>query len=135
MKIDVNFIPGEGMVVREDIKSSELELDTEVIKFSGPIRAEAQVSRITNAVTVHLKLEAKAHGICCRCLNDFDVLFSKTLDLNYPVENLSSTIDLNPDIREELILDYPIKPLCKVDCRGLCVKCGKNLNDAECDCK
>ncbi|MCX5705743.1 MAG: DUF177 domain-containing protein [Candidatus Omnitrophica bacterium] len=135
MKIDVNFIPDEGMVVREGIKSSELELDTEVFRFSGPIRAEAQVSRITNAVTVHLKLEVKAHGICCRCLNDFEADFSKKIDLNYPVEDLSSTIDLNPDIREELILDYPINPLCKADCRGLCAKCGKNLNDAECNCK
>jgi uncharacterized protein len=135
MKFDVNRIPDEGMVVREEIKASELELDTEVIKFNGPIKAQARVSRITNVVTVHLDLEAKACGICCRCLNDFETDFSKKIDLNYPVEELSSVIDLDPDIREELILDYPINPLCKADCRGLCAKCGKDLNDAKCDCK
>lgn len=44
-------------------------------------------------------------------------------------------IDLQELIREELILFLPSKILCKPDCKGLCPKCGKNLNVEKCDCK
>ena len=37
--------------------------------------------------------------------------------------------------REEIILGYPVKFLCKIDCLGLCPKCGQNLNEKKCDCK
>jgi uncharacterized protein len=135
VKIEASRIPDEGMVLEEKISPRDLDLDTEIIRFEGPIWARAEVSRITNAVTVHLSLQAKAQCTCSRCLNDFDADLNKSIDLNYSVDRLTPTIDLNPEIREELILDYPIKPLCKANCLGLCLKCGKNLNEAKCNCK
>ena len=42
-------------------------------------------------------------------------------------------IDLSPVIREYLMLEYPIKPLCKADCQGLCIICGENLNVSTCE--
>ena len=71
---------------------------------------------------------------CSRCLADFKIDYKKDIDLNYPVNNLEPTIDLDPDIREEIILDYPLKPLCRPNCKGLCLKCGKNLNEGGCTC-
>lgn len=134
MKIDVNQIPPEGLSYSENIPLLELDLDTSIIRFEGPIMAQAQVSRITNALTVRLTLNAEMLCTCSRCLNEFKSSLRKRLDLNYPVEKLQTTVDLDPDIREELILDYPINPLCKEDCRGLCPKCGKNLNEGNCNC-
>ena len=46
-----------------------------------------------------------------------------------------STLDLSDLLREELLLFFPTKMLCKPDCKGLCCKCGKNLNDGPCDCQ
>ena len=43
-------------------------------------------------------------------------------------------IDLNELIREQFYLVLPMKPLCREDCRGLCVQCGTNLNVASCEC-
>ncbi|MDP2905278.1 MAG: DUF177 domain-containing protein [Candidatus Omnitrophota bacterium] len=43
-------------------------------------------------------------------------------------------IDLTEDIREGIMLDYPIKPLCKPDCSGLCPVCGADLNVHKCRC-
>ena len=43
-------------------------------------------------------------------------------------------IDLAKDIRDYAILAVPMKKLCSEDCKGLCPKCGKNLNDGTCDC-
>jgi DUF177 domain-containing protein len=44
-------------------------------------------------------------------------------------------IDLGPPLREELMLSVPPYAECRQDCRGLCPRCGVNLNDEECDCE
>jgi len=72
---------------------------------------------------------------CGRCLLDFKETLNKKLRFNYMADKLKPIIDLNLEIREELILDYPIKPLCRADCKGLCLRCGRNLNDGLCSCK
>jgi DUF177 domain-containing protein len=43
-------------------------------------------------------------------------------------------IDLDPIVREQLLLAVPTYPVCKDDCKGLCPVCGANLNDRECGC-
>lgn len=43
-------------------------------------------------------------------------------------------IDLSEPLEEELLLVLPAKTLCREDCRGLCPKCGKNLNLGDCGC-
>jgi len=43
-------------------------------------------------------------------------------------------VDLSPLIREQFLLSLPTRPLCREDCRGLCPKCGVNLNHTQCDC-
>jgi len=50
----------------------------------------------------------------------------------YPIED--GQIDLNPPLTEEIIANLPIKPLCSDACKGLCQKCGANLNDNPCKC-
>ena len=134
MKIDVNKIPPEGWSFNEDLVPQSLDLETEIIKFHGPLHLKAKVSRITNAVTVDLGISAIISGACSRCLEDFEIDFKKDIRLNYSLSPKDTVIDLGPDIREEVMLDYPISPLCKDDCKGLCLKCGKNLNQGGCSC-
>jgi uncharacterized protein len=43
-----------------------------------------------------------------------------------------SHIDLAPLIREFALLEIPISPICKPDCKGLCPVCGENLNETDC---
>ncbi|MDP3732588.1 MAG: DUF177 domain-containing protein [Candidatus Omnitrophota bacterium] len=150
MKIDINKIPLEGLILEEEVSPSSLELETDTVKFSGPIKIKAEVSRITNAVTVNLSLSGSTRLNCSRCLGEFNVALKKGLRLNYQVDNSkpiidtstllnvngerSRTINLDQDIKEEIILDYPIKSLCNPDCKGLCPKCGRNLNEGGCSC-
>jgi uncharacterized protein len=134
MKININKIALEGIVLDEEISPEGLDLETEIVKFNGPIKIRAEVSRITNAVTVSLSLNGSSRLICSRCLNDFEISLNKNLRLNYPADKSVPVIDLDPDIRQEIILDYPMKPLCKPNCKGLCPKCGKNLNEGGCSC-
>lgn len=135
MKIYIDRIPQEGVRIQEAVAAASLDLDTDIVKFQQPIEIQAQVSRITNTVTVELALQSKIRLTCSRCLEDYEVELNKNLRLGYPVEKQQHMIDLSQDLREEIVLDYPIKPLCKVSCKGLCPKCGKNLNQEKCTCK
>ncbi len=134
MKIDTNKIQLGGSILEEEISPSILDLETDIVKFLGPLKVRAEVSRITNAVTVELGLSGSTHLRCSRCLSEFKVNLNKNIRLNYQVNKAQPLIDLDQDIKEEIILDYPIKPLCKPDCKGLCAKCGKNLNEGGCSC-
>lgn len=134
MKIQLNQIPQEGLNLKEEIDPSKLDLETELIRFRSPLSVSAQIHRITNAVTVKLNFKASMYSSCSRCLEEFDINLKKEVQLNYPVDKSILAIDLDPDIREEIILDYPIKPLCSPGCKGLCPKCGKNLNEGGCNC-
>ncbi|MBU1727473.1 MAG: DUF177 domain-containing protein [Candidatus Omnitrophica bacterium] len=134
MKIEVRQIPPEGLTLTEEIASESLDLDTGLIKGSGPISISADIYKGTNNITVRLSLKGTIQGCCSRCLKEFNCALNRRIDLNYPVDKATSVIDLNPDIREEIIIDYPINPLCSSDCKGLCPRCGANLNDSKCDC-
>jgi len=90
---------------------------------------------------------------CSRCLTEFRKEFTENLDVFFipgfseskekglsedEVKTLfygSKGIDLLPVIRDTILLSMPMKPLCSEDCKGLCFKCGKNLNEGPCGCK
>ncbi|MGZ3460806.1 MAG: YceD family protein [Archangium sp.] len=44
-------------------------------------------------------------------------------------------IDLEPIVREQVLLALPMNAVCREDCRGLCMKCGQNLNEKQCGCE
>ncbi len=44
-------------------------------------------------------------------------------------------LDLSEAVRQDILLNLPMQPLCKADCRGLCPTCGKNRNEGECGCE
>ncbi len=134
VKVDTNKIPAEGLSFQTEAGSSELGVETDLIKFRAPLRIKADIVKVTGFVIAKLIVDASIHGNCSRCLDEFEINFKKEFQLSYSVNKSESIIDLAPDIRDEIILDYPINPLCKTDCKGLCFKCGKNLNEGDCEC-
>lgn len=134
MKIAINQVPAEGLKLAQEIKSAELDLDTGLIKSGPAWQVQAMVTRITNALTVDLNIKGWLEADCSRCLSHYRWELDKNIRLNYSLEQSDNFIDLNPQIREEIILDYPIKLLCREDCRGLCLNCGKNKNEGGCNC-
>ena len=107
-------------------------------------------------MSADLKLESVVEGIlvsgtltgamtfrCARCLEDFSGEFDvRVRELfaheqpkdgdEYPITE--GTIDLEPCVRDALVLSMPFSPLCKDDCLGLCSRCGGNRNQNECSC-
>ncbi|HEX7023190.1 MAG TPA: DUF177 domain-containing protein [Gemmatimonadales bacterium] len=95
----------------------------------------------------HGRLEGRVRSTCRRCLTEFvtpvaepiEVVFSTDPDLQedpsvYPLSEPLSHVDLRPAVREELVLAVDAYPLCREDCRGLCPRCGADLNRGACDC-
>lgn len=80
---------------------------------------------------------------CDLCLSafetklDFDLseVYSETPDDDQEIWELSDkTIDLKPAVIANIMLNLPMQVLCSDDCKGLCPKCGHNLNDGDCGC-
>ena len=72
---------------------------------------------------------------------DFDISYTLVQKLENDDEKdgfivvSEKKIDINEVVLADLILNVPMKHLCNDGCKGLCAGCGKNLNQAECDCK
>jgi len=134
VKIFINQVPSEGLLLEEEIKPAGLDLETELIKFRSNLKVKAQASRVINALIVKLNMRAILCAACSRCLEVFEWEFNKDAQLSFAFDSGATFVDLDPDIREEIMLDYPIKALCNENCKGLCLKCGKNKNEGGCNC-
>ena len=136
MKVYIDQIPESGLVLTESCDPSVLDLNRGDIRFTDPINISAQITKGINCLCVDLKIDATIHLDCSRCLEEFTAPKSLEIKLNFPIENKASgVIDLADNLREEIILNYPLKPLCRSDCLGLCPTCGQNLNKGKCNCK
>ncbi len=130
-----------------------LELDMDSVSFMGsdyeiakkePVRFHAanigkNCIHLKGETTLTLNLE------CARCLEtvpmDFTVAFDKeynrsdeTDEWNEEAFISGNDLDFDEYIYEELVMQIPLQVLCKDDCKGICPKCGKNLNKGACGC-
>ena len=134
MKILVNEIPAEGLNVKGELDPVKLNLETKQINFSSPVNVECFLTKTRDDLFAKCKLIARTRETCSRCLKEFNMNIEKKVDLHYELKGELS-IELDDNLKDEIIIDYPMKILCKEDCKGLCSQCGKNLNEGPCDCK
>lgn len=136
MKIELRQLTeGQQVILREALDPSGLDLEVEGIRVVSQIEIMAEVIKIQDTLDARVSLNARASALCSRCLADVIIKISKGFRQAYPVATQDTFIDITDDIRQEIILNYPLKPLCMISCKGLCSKCGKNLNEGPCDCE
>ncbi len=94
----------------------------------------------------HGRLRTSVQSKCRRCLTEvpvevdqlIEVLFTQDRDADdpaaYVIKADTRELDLSDAVREELILAVPEYVLCKEDCRGICPRCGADLNTGPCTC-
>lgn len=131
MRIKINDIPKDGLELTESQEAGALDLARDDLRFVSPIDISAFVTRDKDEVYARVTAKGKLEITCARCLTPYRVDLKKDFDLNYDAKGKTS-LDLTEDIRQEIILEYPLKPLCRQDCKGLCQVCGKNLNEGSC---
>jgi uncharacterized protein len=122
-----------------DYEKMRLGDDLTVTDFVGT----ATFSRTQQGLLLQGEFSAKLGLECVRCLEAYTQAISWTFTDLYAFDKRSLSesnllvpeegrIDLAPLLREYALLEVPIQPVCKPDCKGLCPECGENLNRADC---
>ena len=135
MKIIVKDIPAKGLELSQDVEPVLIGLEDADYKCLPPLKVAGKAQRVEGTVIVHVEVTARFLYTCARCLEVFEQSSVRELDFDYAVDNSMKVIDISDDIRQEMILDLPVRILCREDCRGICASCGANLNIEECKCK
>ena len=129
-----NFHGDKSQVLEEEVDAEDLDLDIGVMHFPEAVRVKAEAWKSGQDLTVQAHIEGERVFTCSLCLEEFNNVFEKDITLHYDIKGLDSVI-IDTEVRDEIILDHPIRVLCRPDCRGLCSFCGTNLNEGPCDCK
>lgn len=122
---------------------SETEL-AEGCLLDGKLSFVGTLTNTNGILQLDGRLKAVYSSECYRCL----VTVSKVLELKIKESFISSAeaeladmypfegkvLDISKALNDNIILNLPMKQLCSNDCKGLCSKCGANLNEAGCSC-
>lgn len=134
MKIFVRDLPNQTAVVYEEaLDPARMDLDIGVMRFTKQLLLRAEAFRSDDDLSVDVRVEGERRFTCSLCLEEFNNLFEKDIPLHYDIKDLEF-VRIDQDVREELMLEHPIRVLCRPDCRGLCAGCGVNLNAGSCRC-
>ena len=139
--------PGQSVPFSTSVDLSDLRYGisrpvSEPVLAQGVVRNTAGVLMMKGSVTTTI------HGICDRCAAPFvrevdfpiDVvlvteLASEENEDEWVFPLVGDSADLDDIVRTVFVLNLDSKLLCKEDCKGLCPRCGKNLNDGKCTCE
>lgn len=143
----------EGKTVQETVEFSSDRICFQLGEFK--IRSKQPVE-LTIVNTGHKVLEIKGKTSmkveipCDRCLEkvlvEIPLSFSRKVDMKLTEEErvreldessylIGTDLDVDRLVYLEVLMSWPLKVLCKQDCKGICSQCGKNLNEGPCDCK
>lgn len=146
MKINLKqlfSIVGESKDIEYSISEDELS-DVRGCEFSTPVKVKGRIYNKAGIVYLNYSIDFDLMITCDRCLKelvrayhfDFDhivVPFISNDNDEYIVAD-GESIELNEIAVTDLLLQLPTKNLCKDDCKGLCMICGCDLNESECNC-
>jgi uncharacterized protein len=117
-----------------------LKPDFELADFTGKVH----LSRTPQGILTQGDFRGSIPSECVRCLKSFTQNLRAEFNELYAFNQRSATetglilpedanIDLEPVLREYMLIELPIRPLCSEDCKGLCAICGQNLNEELCE--
>ncbi|OGO66021.1 MAG: hypothetical protein A2030_04695 [Chloroflexi bacterium RBG_19FT_COMBO_50_10] len=143
LRLNVGFIDAQSAGFSRDIPFDLPQInippDLHVSNLFGLIRATRTPQGILLQADFHTQIGLE----CVRCLTDFQQSLEFEFTELYAFSQRyvtdsgllmpeSGVIDLTPELREYVLLEIPISPLCRPDCKGLCPICGNNLNESTC---
>jgi uncharacterized protein len=107
------------------------------ITEGSTLHVELRMESLHDGILVSAEVDGTAVGECGRCLIDVALpvqvdmaeLFAYSSDEAFEYEVHEETIDLEPVIRDAVVLSLPFQPVCQDDCLGLCPQCGVRLLD------
>jgi uncharacterized protein len=126
--------------VRSTVEApADLGIDVIGVPPSSPLLLDLRLESVVEGVLVTGTATVEVRGECVRCLGTISEVREVDIQELYVYPGSEATadeasrlegdlLDLEPVLRDGVVLDLPFQPLCRPDCRGLCVDCGANLN-------
>lgn len=143
LRLNVGFVVAQSAGFSRDfpfdIPQISIPPDLRLNSFNGLVR----VTRTPQGILVQANFHTVIDLECVRCLTEYQ----QTLKFNFTelyafsqryvtdsglLMPETGIIDLTPVLRDYVLLEIPISPLCRPDCKGLCPICGNNLNESMC---
>jgi uncharacterized protein len=138
------------VMARVELEGAASELGLSQPEWREQVRGSFTVEKSGERVSVRGTARTRAHLECVRCLREFDLPVEATLVVYAERSGMASRaeqeelerddfmmfhdgrkLDLREPVREGLLLEMPISPVCREDCPGLCLKCGAELTLGE----
>ena len=144
MRLNVGFVVAQSAGFSRDfpfeLPQINIPPDLQISNLAGLIHA----ARTPQGILLQADLRAEICLECVRCLTDFQQSLQVDFTELYAFSQRYVTdsgllmpetgiIDLAPVLREYILLEIPISPLCRPECKGLCPICGNNLNESICN--
>ena len=134
--------PGSERRLHLELTVAELGITDTRFDPDATVEVSVRLESLTDGIVVDGELRAPWADSCRRCLapasgeltGDLHELYQNLVTDPDAFEILDDQIDLLPMVREHVLLDSPLAPLCRPDCAGLCPSCGIDRNNANCDC-
>ena len=139
--------PGQSVSFETSVNLSDLQFGT-CEPLRDPVLASGTVRNTAGVLMMKGMIQTRLYGVCDRCASDFERDIELPIDIVlvtelanednedewvFPLEGDSA--DLDDIVRTLLVLNIDSKLLCEPDCKGLCCKCGTNLNHGPCNCQ
>ena len=157
MLIDINQLRErrQPLVIESDFGAGQLELRSNILTLKPPAHSYLKLSLYGEHLVVVGTVDAELEVTCCRCLKPFGRAIRKPFELDYQPDpevgaeseefgltygDLSvgfyrnDQLDVAALISEQIVLEIPMKPVCREGCKGLCDQCGADLNQSSCSC-
>ncbi len=143
----------------DGIHDIQLKSSAESLKLSetffGEVVLNAKMDKSPGQIVLSCELIVNTKFACDRCTAEYEEIQAIEFQLVYIIEHGEEShdddedrdndvyyitpetdkINLANDLKDYAELSLPMKKLCDDDCKGLCLKCGANLNESECNCK
>ena len=155
MRIEVENLTAAGEPFEHTYRAEEVELEEEGAQLVADVAVRGRATKKGETVRLRGEIGAEVELLCDRCAAperrplavEFDTSFIpleaeavKTENVELQAEDLllsayeGGAVDLDELTREQILLALPSRHLCREDCKGLCQKCGANLNAGDCSC-
>jgi uncharacterized protein len=136
--------PGTSRRIRVSEPIPGLGTHLSEVPADRPVGADLLLESVVEGILVSGPLRGVMVLTCARCVKPFDDAFHLDVqelyvpeaqpdDDEYPL--VEGSVDLEPMIRDAVLLSMPFAPLCRPDCQGLCERCGGDRNLGECTCQ
>ena len=135
IKVNIVNLKPEGRLFEGTENKDFLNLEgSEFLRAEKDIKYSINVMPVNNGILVQGYVETELICKCGLCLSEYNYKLENNDICHFYEKPEKHEIDLTDDIREDILIALPVNFKCSKNCKGLCLKCGQNLNEKECDC-